>query len=49
MKEISKPTAMEPFDDETLKDCVSYSAIVDICSKFAGSTPVVHNDQVEVA
>ncbi|KAK0431927.1 hypothetical protein EV421DRAFT_1911438 [Armillaria borealis] len=49
VKKISKPTAMEPFDDETLKGCVSYSAIVDICSKFAGPALVVHNDQLEVA
>ncbi|PBK72017.1 hypothetical protein ARMSODRAFT_1017003 [Armillaria solidipes] len=49
VKKFSKPTAMEPFDDETLKDCVSYSAIVDICSKFAGSALVVHNYQLEVA
>ncbi|KAK0200837.1 hypothetical protein DFS33DRAFT_1507565 [Desarmillaria ectypa] len=39
-------TATEPFDDETLQDCVSYSAIVDICSRFAGSALVVHNDQL---
>ncbi len=49
VKQISKPTDMEPFDDETLEDCISYSAIVDIFSKFAGSALVVHNDQLKVA
>ncbi|KAK0476158.1 hypothetical protein IW261DRAFT_1643562 [Armillaria novae-zelandiae] len=49
VKKISKPTVMVPFDNETLKDTVSYSAIVNICSKFAGSALVVHNDQLEVA
>ncbi|KAK0189862.1 hypothetical protein F5146DRAFT_1122295 [Armillaria mellea] len=41
--------ATEPFDDETLGDCVSYSIIVDTCGQFAGSALVVHNDQLEEA
>ncbi|KAK0201085.1 hypothetical protein DFS33DRAFT_1490386 [Desarmillaria ectypa] len=39
--------ATESFDDETLQGCVSYSAVVDTCCQFAGSTLVVHNDQLE--
>ncbi|KAG7443264.1 uncharacterized protein BT62DRAFT_903585 [Guyanagaster necrorhizus] len=38
----------DPFDNETLQSWVSYSAIVNICSEFAGSALVVHNDQLEV-
>ncbi|SJL08542.1 uncharacterized protein ARMOST_11908 [Armillaria ostoyae] len=37
------------FDEETLQDQVSYSIVLDICSKFAGSPLVVHNDQLEEA
>ncbi|SJL08483.1 uncharacterized protein ARMOST_11847 [Armillaria ostoyae] len=39
----------EPFDNETLGDRVSYSAILGTCAKFAGSSLVVRNDQLEVA
>ncbi|KAK0463011.1 uncharacterized protein EV420DRAFT_1639099 [Desarmillaria tabescens] len=39
--------ATGPFDEETLQDWVSYSVIAEICSQFAGSALVVHNDQLE--
>ncbi len=39
----------DDFDDETLQDWVSYSSIVKTCGKFAGSSLVVRNDQLEVA
>ncbi|KAK0433401.1 hypothetical protein EV421DRAFT_1997239 [Armillaria borealis] len=37
------------FDEETLQNQVSYSIVLDICSKFAGSPLIVHNDQLEEA
>ncbi|KAK0478840.1 hypothetical protein IW261DRAFT_1399927 [Armillaria novae-zelandiae] len=39
----------EPFDNETLGDRVSYLAVLNTCAKFAGSSLVVRNDQLEVA
>ncbi|SJL08495.1 uncharacterized protein ARMOST_11859 [Armillaria ostoyae] len=37
------------FDEETVQDQVSYSVVLDICSEFASSPLVVHNDQLEEA
>lgn len=41
--------ATDAFDEETLQDQISYSVVLDICSEFAGSPLVVHNDQLEEA
>ncbi|KAK0202170.1 hypothetical protein DFS33DRAFT_1265333, partial [Desarmillaria ectypa] len=47
--DLFKDEETEPFDDETLQGWVSYSAIVNTCSKFAGSPLIVRNDQLEEA
>ncbi|KAK0201059.1 hypothetical protein DFS33DRAFT_1101359 [Desarmillaria ectypa] len=47
--DLFKDETTEPFDNDTMQGWVSYSAIVNICSKFAGSFLVVHNDQLEEA
>ncbi|KAK0189839.1 hypothetical protein F5146DRAFT_1224837 [Armillaria mellea] len=39
----------DEFDDETLQGWVPYSSIIETCAKFAGSSLVVHNDQLEVS
>ncbi|KAK0463012.1 uncharacterized protein EV420DRAFT_1149808 [Desarmillaria tabescens] len=35
------------FDNETLQGRVSYSAVINTCREFAGSSLVVHNDQLK--
>ncbi|KAK0189848.1 hypothetical protein F5146DRAFT_1002045 [Armillaria mellea] len=47
--EVDDAEERKPFNIETLGDHVSYSAVLNTCAKFAGSSLVVHNDQLQVA